>query len=69
MNIRKELETAARESVRKAAEAVSLANEALDEANEAMKAIEALSDNELDQVAGGGRIETNPVIVKWTPNN
>lgn len=50
---KKELETKAQEAVRKAAEAVKAANEALNEANTALQVMQALSDDELDQVAGG----------------
>ena len=50
---KKELENKAQEAVRKAAEAVKAANEALAEANTALQVMQALSDDELDQVAGG----------------
>lgn len=50
---KKELESKAQEAVRKAAEAVKAANEALAEANTALQIMQALSDEELDQVSGG----------------
>lgn len=50
---KKELEDKAQEAVRKAAEAVRVANEALVEAHTALQVMQALSDDDLDQVAGG----------------
>ena len=50
---KKELENKAQEAVKKAAEAVKAANEALAEANTALQIMQALSEDELDQVSGG----------------
>lgn len=50
---KKEMESKAQEAVKKAAEAVKAANEALAEANTALQIMQALSDEELDQVSGG----------------
>ena len=49
---KKELEAKAQEAVRKASEAVKAANEALAEANTALQVMQALSDVELDRIAG-----------------
>ena len=49
-NAKKEMENKAQEAVKKAAEAVK---EALVEANTALQIMQALSDDELDQVSGG----------------
>ena len=51
---KKQIEKMAKEAVMKASEAVKSANDALAEAQTALKIMEELSDDELDQVAGGG---------------
>lgn len=55
-NKEKQIEKMAQEqeAVMKASEAVKSANDALAEAQTALKIKEELSDDELDQVAGGG---------------
>ena len=53
-NRKKQIEKMAQEAVKKASEAVKSANDALTEAQTALKIMEELSDDELDQVAGGG---------------
>ena len=71
---KKELEATAQEAVRKAAEAVKAANEALAEANTALQVMQALSDDELGQVAGGesewdgiGKVKPKPYPVDPKP--
>ena len=66
---KKELENKAQEAVKKAAEAVKAANEALVEANTALQVMHALSEDELDQVAGGegGSAWNDVPIVKPHP--
>ena len=66
---KKELENKAQEAVKKAAEAVKAANEALVEANTALQVMQALSEDELDQVAGGegGSAWNDVPIVKPHP--
>lgn len=61
---KKELESKAQEAVRKASEAVKAANEALNEANTALQAIQTLSEDDLDKVAGGDSAWDNLVPVK-----
>ena len=51
---KKQIEKMAQEAVLKASEAVKNANDALSEAQTALKIMEELSDDQLDQVAGGG---------------
>ena len=51
---KKQIEKMAQEAVMKASEAVKSANDALTEAQTALKIMEELSDDQLDQVAGGG---------------
>lgn len=51
---KKQIEKMAQEAEMKASEAVKSANDALNEAQNALKIKEELSDDELDQVAGGG---------------
>lgn len=43
-----------KEAAREAAEAAKNANDALEEAKTALSAVDELSEEELDQVAGGG---------------
>ena len=50
---KKEMENKAQEAVKKAAEAVKAATEALVAANTALQIMQALSDDELDQISGG----------------
>ena len=64
---KKEMENKAQEAVKKAAEAVKAANEALAEANTALQVMQALSEDELDQVAGGGSAWENVPVVKPHP--
>ena len=66
---KKELENKAQEAVKKAAEAVKAANEALNEANTALQIMQALSEDELDQVAGGegGSAWSDVPVVKPHP--
>ena len=66
---KKELENKAQEAVKKATEAVKAANEALVEANTALQVMQALSEDELDQVAGGegGSAWNDVPIVKPHP--
>ena len=66
---KKELENKAQEAVKKATEAVKAANEALVEANTALQVMHALSEDELDQVAGGegGSAWNDVPIVKPHP--
>ena len=75
---KKEMESKAQEAVKKAAEAVRAANEALNEANTALQIMQALSEDELDQVAGGEGgsawsdvpvVKPHPYPVKPDPND
>ncbi|MBR4655556.1 MAG: hypothetical protein IKO68_03030 [Oscillospiraceae bacterium] len=61
---KKEMENKAQEAVKKAAEAVRAANEALTEANTALQVMQALSDDELDHVAGGDSAWSDLIPVK-----
>ena len=53
-NKEKQIEKMAQEAVMKASEAVKSANDALTEAQTTLSAVDELSEEELDQVAGGG---------------
>ena len=53
-NRKKQIEKMAQEAVMQASEAVKSANDALTEAQTALKIMEEISDDQLDQVAGGG---------------
>ena len=52
-NKEKQIEKMAQEAVMKASEAVKSANDALTEAQTTLSAVDELSEEELDQVAGG----------------
>ena len=67
-NKKKQIEKMAQEAVMKASEAVKSANDALTEAQTALRVMEELSDDDLDQVAGGGSpFGENPPYVPPQP--
>ena len=67
-NRKKQIEKMAQEAVKKASEAVKSANDALTEAQTALRVMEELSDDDLDQVAGGGNpFGENPPYVPPQP--